>query len=371
MGHNASFSESCNRGAAACAGELLLFLNNDIEPLEPGWLKRLVTSLDASGAAAAGAVLVDPAMTSASGSAAAVHHRAIVFRPRRASASSSPVPRARVLDVPRWVEPDRRGGRGHGCVPCWSGARPSNPSSASARTTRYGKEDVDLCLKLVRSRACRRREWLHRAGCTGAVPRAATSPFGSAAAHGTTTCAPHRALGTLVCAASTRADVETGAGVWSDGGAAGPAGVTYRVMTGAAGAEAGEAFAAALRAAGRTAAVVDDGLAWLMDDVIVHLGAPPARTVAGRVNVLVTPEPERLARRDRLRFMTVCGDAGGAAPVAEAVEADRPRGGAPGRVSAPAARGGPAAGHPRARHGAHRHVGHHQASQPVRDRGGA
>jgi hypothetical protein len=55
----ASFSEANNRGARLAATELLLFLNDDIEPVEPDWLRELVASLLDSEAAIAGATLVD------------------------------------------------------------------------------------------------------------------------------------------------------------------------------------------------------------------------------------------------------------------------------------------------------------------------
>ena len=58
--HNTSFSEGNNQGVAAARGELLLFLNNDIEPINPGWLGSLVEAVQLDSVAAAGAVLVYP-----------------------------------------------------------------------------------------------------------------------------------------------------------------------------------------------------------------------------------------------------------------------------------------------------------------------
>ncbi len=58
--HNESFSDGCNQGAMLATGELLLFLNNDAEPFESGWLRELVVCLH-SGAGAVGPTLVKPA----------------------------------------------------------------------------------------------------------------------------------------------------------------------------------------------------------------------------------------------------------------------------------------------------------------------
>lgn len=55
---NLSFSDANNDGVEAAAFDHLLFLNNDVEPFEDGWLKELVACLQQSGAAAAGATLL-------------------------------------------------------------------------------------------------------------------------------------------------------------------------------------------------------------------------------------------------------------------------------------------------------------------------
>lgn len=58
--HNESFSYANDQGAARATGELLLTLNNDIEPFEDGWLRELVACLRGSGAGAVGATLIYP-----------------------------------------------------------------------------------------------------------------------------------------------------------------------------------------------------------------------------------------------------------------------------------------------------------------------
>ena len=57
---NEAFSDANNRAAARAQGELLLFLNNDVEPVAPGWLGRLVDTLEDQKADAVGARLVYP-----------------------------------------------------------------------------------------------------------------------------------------------------------------------------------------------------------------------------------------------------------------------------------------------------------------------
>lgn len=68
---NAGFATACNRGAAAAAGERLLFLNNDTEP-RPGWLTALRRYAEAHpGSTVVGAKLLYPT--------GAVQHAGVVF----------------------------------------------------------------------------------------------------------------------------------------------------------------------------------------------------------------------------------------------------------------------------------------------------
>ena len=57
---NLSYAQANARGVERASGELLLFLNNDIEPFEPGWLKELVAALESEGVGAVGATLLHP-----------------------------------------------------------------------------------------------------------------------------------------------------------------------------------------------------------------------------------------------------------------------------------------------------------------------
>jgi len=78
---NLSFSQANARGAERARGELLLFLNNDVEAFEPGWLKELVRALEAPGVEAVGATLLHPEDLDADEPPAPiVQHRAIRFR---------------------------------------------------------------------------------------------------------------------------------------------------------------------------------------------------------------------------------------------------------------------------------------------------
>src|SRR5262249_15571135 len=55
-----NYSEACNIGARAATGEMLLFLNNDIEILKPDWLMEMVRFCLLPGVGCVGTKLVYP-----------------------------------------------------------------------------------------------------------------------------------------------------------------------------------------------------------------------------------------------------------------------------------------------------------------------
>ncbi|MFB3883110.1 MAG: glycosyltransferase [Armatimonadota bacterium] len=153
---NESFSRACNQGAAAASGDLLLFLNNDTEPL-PGWLTSMVECLEAHPRArAVGARLLYPgtgdrAQPSAPGSGVTLQHAGIVFSTKR-----------------RFITPENYGAGSDPLAPEFEFARPCAALTAACllieRTAFqqlggfderyvYGYEDVDLCLRLLETGA--------------------------------------------------------------------------------------------------------------------------------------------------------------------------------------------------------------------------
>lgn len=76
---NASFSEANNQAAERASGELLLLLNNDVQPVEPGWLAELVACRRRTRAGAVGAVLVHADAGRGTASGWEVQHRGIRF----------------------------------------------------------------------------------------------------------------------------------------------------------------------------------------------------------------------------------------------------------------------------------------------------
>ena len=77
---NLTFTEANNRGVQRARGELLLFLNNDVEPFERGWLKELVAALDSDGVEAVGATLLHPEDLALPAGEPLVQHRVVRFR---------------------------------------------------------------------------------------------------------------------------------------------------------------------------------------------------------------------------------------------------------------------------------------------------
>jgi GT2 family glycosyltransferase len=148
---NESFAAANNAAARDARGELVLFLNNDIIPIDPGWLGYLVESLGRTGAAAAGARLVLPRRGGSPASLPAgfgdlhLQHAGVTFR------WIGGIPRPRNVGA---VDP---------ADPAWAGVREVPAATAACLLVRrdrflglggfdeayvYGYEDVDFCLRL-------------------------------------------------------------------------------------------------------------------------------------------------------------------------------------------------------------------------------
>lgn len=90
---NQYYSEANNQGARAAGGDILVFLNNDVEPFEPGWLRELVHAATPPSVGIAGATLLHVVHdTARTPSGWVVQHRGIKFR------SEERLPRAFNLD---------------------------------------------------------------------------------------------------------------------------------------------------------------------------------------------------------------------------------------------------------------------------------
>ncbi len=150
---NASFSVGNNQALAEAAGELVLLLNNDIYPATPGWLGRMVDTLEERDAAAVGARLIYPRRPDLDNAGDEVHpdltlqHRGVHF-----DGGVDGVARGRNL------------GAGEDALSAEAAAVREIPAVTAAcmlvRTATmeavggltegylYGTEDVDLCLKI-------------------------------------------------------------------------------------------------------------------------------------------------------------------------------------------------------------------------------
>lgn len=148
---NTTFSEGNNQGIAASSGEFVLLLNNDVEPLTPGWLGCLVETVSQPGVTAVGARLIYPRRTAGPRDGLrfpdlSLQHGGVHFVMKE----GVPMP------VPS--------GAGEDALSPWASAVRESPALTAAcllvRRSEldavggfssgydYGMEDVDLCLKL-------------------------------------------------------------------------------------------------------------------------------------------------------------------------------------------------------------------------------
>jgi GT2 family glycosyltransferase/spore maturation protein CgeB len=149
---NASFSVGNNQALAECRGELILFLNNDIEPIGTDWLGHLVDTVSEDGVVAAGARLIHPRatgepLTDRGQPALSIQHAGIDFSVGEGAPLARPVGTGDDPLTP-WAAAVRD-------VPALTAAcllvRRSAFEAVGGFTVgyHYGHEDVDLCLRLV------------------------------------------------------------------------------------------------------------------------------------------------------------------------------------------------------------------------------
>ena len=148
---NRTFSEANGQGVAIAAGQLVCFLNNDVDPITDDWLGYLVETMTSRGAVAVGARLIYPRHRGGARAGSnlrdlSLQHAGVAFDRSRA------VPLARVI------------GAGADAVAPWAAQVRDRPALTAAcllveldafravggfsSEYDYGTEDVDLCLKL-------------------------------------------------------------------------------------------------------------------------------------------------------------------------------------------------------------------------------
>lgn len=148
---NRSFSDATDQAAAVATGELLCFLNNDVEPITEDWLGYMVETLTTPGAVAVGPRLIYPSNRGVTRAGArfadlTLQHRGVDFDrgeavplPRAMGAGEDPLaaPAVAVAEVPALTA---------ACLLVSRAAFDAAGGFASAYD--YGLEDVDLGLRL-------------------------------------------------------------------------------------------------------------------------------------------------------------------------------------------------------------------------------
>ena len=323
---NYSFAMAVNIGASRAAGELLLVLNNDVEPIEDAWLRRLVMSLDQAGAVMAGAVLVDPNRESVSGRPIAVQHDGIAFRLNRGVLR--PVLLGLGSDVSGVLGPD--GQVAAVAAACALVRRTAfEQVGGFSEGFGYGSEDVDLCLRLASRGGAvtmsRSAVLVHRPMSTrrGSPEGAREAVLGN-----------HRLLLERWGPAIRREyalDRSRGRhAIWNGDGGVATAKVSYCVKPGTAtDPEELRRVVADIESAGRPARSADGTDAWLLDDVVVHLfdGIGRHALTPGRLNVLFCRRGEPAAGEAAAYDIVVPSGSAVAAVVEAAETALRERGG--------------------------------------------
>jgi O-antigen biosynthesis protein len=148
---NRSFSEANGQGVAIATGDLICFLNNDVDPITEHWLGYLVETLTETGAAAVGARLIYPRHRGgrrAGGRFAdlTIQHAGVAFD------RAEPIPLARVIGAGE--DPLAPGTEAVRDRPALTAAcllvsrQAFDAVGGFAAEYDYGIEDVDLCLKL-------------------------------------------------------------------------------------------------------------------------------------------------------------------------------------------------------------------------------
>ena len=148
---NRSFSVANGQGVEAAAGELICFLNNDVDPITEDWLGYLVETLTTTGAAAVGARLIYPRHRGGRRAGAryadlTLQHTGVAFD------RTTPVPMPIVLGAgedplaPGAVAIEDRPALTAACLLVSRAAFEAVGGFSAAYD--YGIEDIDLCLRL-------------------------------------------------------------------------------------------------------------------------------------------------------------------------------------------------------------------------------